>query len=344
VSALAGWPALVLAAGLGTRLRPLSDVRAKAALPVAGRPLIARILDRLGRTGIRRVVLNLHHLPESVTRIVGDGSGFGLEVRYSWERELLGSGGGPARAIPLLAADRFLIVNGDTLTDIDLEALATAHRASGALVTLAVAPADLTRYNAVMADSSNAVVGFARRTAPATPPPPAPLHPAPLHPAPVHPAPATPYHFIGIQAVSAAAFSGVATDRPSETVADLYPRLIAARPGSVRVFTQIQATEARSPDVRTTGGPRFFDIGTPADYFETVGRIAAEEQRALDCGEQCEIDRMASVQGSLIWDRVRIGAGATVIECIVADDVVIPPGARYHRQVITTHASGPIDR
>ena len=76
------YPALVLTAGLGTRLLPLSEVRAKPALPVAGQPLISRILGWLHRAGVRRVVLNLHHRPETITRIVGDGSRLGLSVRY----------------------------------------------------------------------------------------------------------------------------------------------------------------------------------------------------------------------------------------------------------------------
>ena len=90
-SGLERWPALVLTAGLATRLQPLSSVRAKAALPVAGEPLISRILRWLHGHGIRRVVLNLHHRAASITSIVGDGSRWGLSVRYAWETEVLGS-------------------------------------------------------------------------------------------------------------------------------------------------------------------------------------------------------------------------------------------------------------
>jgi len=137
-------PALVLTAGLATRLRPLSLVRAKAALPVAGEPLVNRILRQLSSAGVEDAVLNLHHLPHSITRHVGDGAQLGLRVRYSWEDPVLGSAGGPTRALPLIRAlpgapSTFLIVNGDTLTDVDPGAVAAAHRASGALITMAVA-------------------------------------------------------------------------------------------------------------------------------------------------------------------------------------------------------------
>src|SRR5947207_13722477 len=130
--------ALVLTAGLGTRLQPLSGVRAKPAVPIAGQPLVTRIIRWLAGQQVRDLVLNLHHLPETITRNVGDGSGLGARVRYSWEFPILGSAGGPRKALPLLPDDDFFIINGDTLTDVDLLALAKSHRESGALVTMAV--------------------------------------------------------------------------------------------------------------------------------------------------------------------------------------------------------------
>src|SRR5437773_1620141 len=131
-------PALVLTAGLGTRLRPLTNVRAKPAIPVAGDPMIRRIIAWLARSGVRDLVLNLHHLPATLTTVVGDGSDLRARVRYSWEQPVvLGSAGGPRLALPLVGAASCLIVNGDTLTDLPLEPLAEAHRVSGAEVTLA---------------------------------------------------------------------------------------------------------------------------------------------------------------------------------------------------------------
>src|SRR5262249_26325952 len=111
-------PALVLTAGAATRLRPLSYVRAKAALPVAGKPLVRRILRQLAAAGVRDAVLNLHHLAHTITSVVGDGADLGMRVRYSWESPgVLGTAGGPRHALPLIDAPTFLVVNGDTLTD-----------------------------------------------------------------------------------------------------------------------------------------------------------------------------------------------------------------------------------
>ena len=203
------YPALVLTAGLATRLQPLSSIRAKAALPVAGQPLISRILRWLHNAGVRRVVLNLHHRPDSITSIVGDGSQFDLQVRYSWEPEVLGSAGGPARAMPLLESDRFLIVNGDTLTNVDLAALAAQHIETNAAVTMAVVDGD-PRYNGVIADESGIVRGFGKQPGA--------------------------FHFIGVQMVNASVFAGVSPEAKSETVHGIYPGLIAARPEAVRIF------------------------------------------------------------------------------------------------------------
>jgi hypothetical protein len=132
-------PCLVLTAGLGTRLRPLTDILAKPALPVAGQPLVARILRWLASQGVNDAVLNLSHLPHTVSGVAGDGSQFGIRVRYSWEQPVLGSAGGPRHALPLLGS-RFLIVNGDTLTKVPLSDVIGTHTRSGAAVTMALVP------------------------------------------------------------------------------------------------------------------------------------------------------------------------------------------------------------
>src|SRR5688500_1342083 len=135
--------ALVLTAGLGTRLRPLTFVRAKAAVPVNGEPLARRVARWLAANEYRDQVFNLHHHPASIAACLGDGADLGVRVRYSWEQPVLGSAGGPRHALPLLTdggSDRFLIVNGDTLTDVDLQAVMTTHASSGALVTMALIP------------------------------------------------------------------------------------------------------------------------------------------------------------------------------------------------------------
>jgi len=277
-------PALVLTAGLATRLRPLSFVRAKAALPIGDRSIVERILNWLAGHGIHDAVLNLHHLPHTITRIVGDGATDGVRVRYSWEMPVLGSAGGPRRALPLLASPTFLIVNGDTLTNVDVSRLVDAHRRSGALVTMAVIPNnEPAKYGGVVADNRGVVTGFTRAGS------------TDLS-----------FHFVGVQVVESAAFASLPDNMPAESVKNLYPTLIAARPDSIRAFI----TDSE-----------FFDIGTPRDYFDTCmrfrikepndSRLAVPDSRLEEC---------------IVWDDVQIDPGARLRRCIVTDGVRVPAG------------------
>jgi MurNAc alpha-1-phosphate uridylyltransferase len=114
---------MILAAGRGERLRPLTDTTPKPLLEVRGRPLIAHQLQWLRDAGVRDVVINLHHLGEQIEAFCGDGSAFGLSIRYSPETELLETGGGIQNALPLLGPDPFLILNGDIFTSFPLESI-----------------------------------------------------------------------------------------------------------------------------------------------------------------------------------------------------------------------------
>ena len=290
-------PALVLTAGLGTRLRPLSFVRAKGALPLGGEPLARRILRWLGAAGVRDAVLNLHHLPHTLTQKIGDGSDIGMQVRYSWETPVLGSAGGPRRALPLLAGigsdtdGSFLVVNGDTLTDVDVAALAAEHRSSNALVTMAVVPnTEPEKYGGIAADDEGRFTGFVPRGSP---------EPS--------------LHFVGVQAACPRAFESVPAGTPYE-VQVLYPALAAARPGSIRVF-------------RTRAD--FLDIGTPADYLHTALTLAERDGRPR-AGMRSRVDFSARVERSVLWDDVIVEAGAMLKECVVADGVVVPADTSWH--------------
>jgi NDP-sugar pyrophosphorylase family protein len=161
-------------------------------MPLGGRTLIERVLGWLAAEHIGQVVLNLHHLPESICGVVGDGAHLGLSVKYSWESPLLGSAGGPRHALPLLDADEFLIVNGDTLCPAPLSPILAAHRAAGADVTMAVVPnPDPAHYNGIVAAGDGRVTSFIPRG---------------------HTADS--WHFVGIQVVNASVFASLRTTSP----------------------------------------------------------------------------------------------------------------------------------
>ena len=127
--------AMLLAAGRGERMRPLTDHTPKPLLRVGGRPLIAWHLAALARAGIRDVIINLSWLGEQIRAALGDGRDFGLTIRYSEEGSPpLETGGGIFKALPLLGPEPFVVVNGDTFTDFDLTSLQLSAAADARLV------------------------------------------------------------------------------------------------------------------------------------------------------------------------------------------------------------------
>lgn len=292
--------ALVLCAGLGTRLRPLTDVRAKPAMPVAGEPIIRRIVAWLVSQGVDDLVLNLHHRPETLTAVLGDGGDLGARVRYSWELpRILGSAGGPRLARAIVGADTFLIVNGDTLTDVDLGHLADTHAASGAVVTLALVPnREFLRYGGVQLDADGRVTGFIRPG----------------------PSAAGSCHYIGVQVVAGRVFDGVEPGEAASSIGGVYDALVASQPGSVRGVVCDAA---------------FHDVGTPGDYWRTSHAFAAASgSTGSSIGRGGRIDASARVTQSILWDDVEVGADAVLDECIVTDRVRVPPGAVYHGSIL----------
>jgi MurNAc alpha-1-phosphate uridylyltransferase len=120
---------MMLAAGKGERLRPLTDRIPKPLVEVAGKPLVVWHLERLAAAGFTEVVLNVSHLAEAIVERLGEGRRFGLALRYSREREPLETAGGIAAALPLLGAAPFLLVNADIYCEVDFAALAAARLA-----------------------------------------------------------------------------------------------------------------------------------------------------------------------------------------------------------------------
>lgn len=230
--------ALVLSAGLGTRLGAITKTLAKPAVPIGDQTIGERVLRWLKREGISDVVMNLHHLPHTITAVIGDGAHLGMTVRYSWEPTLLGSAGGPRHALPLINSDPFLIVNGDTLTDVALQPVIDAHRHTGADVTMVVIknPAP-DRYNGVIADADGVVTGFIPKG-----------HTT------------SSWHFVGIQVVNKSVFAPLPDNTPIETVSGVYREMIGSLP-RVRIFPVTA---------------EFHDVGTPEDYAATCRAFGAE--------------------------------------------------------------------
>ncbi len=153
--------AMILAAGYGTRMAELTRELPKPLLPLNGVRIIEVVIRSLAHRGIERAVVNLHYRPEKMREFLGDGSRFGLEILFSEEPELLGSGGGIANAERYFNGETILAANADVLCDLDIGKFYDFHCRSGALATLAVQPSANRRdYSLALFDAGNSLKGF----------------------------------------------------------------------------------------------------------------------------------------------------------------------------------------
>lgn len=152
---------MVLAAGLGTRLRPLTYEITKPMVPVLDRPVMEHILDLIDRHSFEGVIANLHYFPETIREY------FGERISYSFEQQLLGTAGGVRACREFFGEEPFLVISGDALTDIDLSAFAKRHREAGGIATLAVKRVPDTReYGVVLHDRDGRITGFQEKPQP----------------------------------------------------------------------------------------------------------------------------------------------------------------------------------
>jgi len=207
----AGVRAMILAAGRGERLRPLTETLPKPLVVVGGRPLIDYALDCVARAGIRRVVVNLHHLGSQIRDYIGDGSRFGLAVDYSEEAVLQDTGGGIRDARRFLDGDTFVTMNSDTIVDVDLGALVDAHRASGATATMLLRKDPrMQSFGLIETEADGRVGRFLGRARPGCR------------------EPLEPYMYTGVQVLEPAAFGYLTAEGPFSITKVSYPAMLDA--------------------------------------------------------------------------------------------------------------------
>ncbi len=275
--------ALILSAGFGRRLLPLTESRAKPSVPVAGIPLIVRILEWLAAQGVENAILNLHYKPDSITRCVGHGRSIGIKVKYSWEPRILGSAGGPRSALSMLG-DEFFVINGDTLTNIDLTKMFQAHKEHNAVVSLAVSDNLMPkRYGGVTVGKDSFVQGFS---------------PPGNH---------NGLHFVGIQLAKASVFSPLRYQEPASSIGGIYDSLLQS--DSQKIYAHRISK-------------KFRDIGTPSDYFASSLAVAKKENRSdVLIGDNCQVHPTASLTRTIIWNDVIIEEGCRIKNSILSDGV-----------------------
>src|SRR6266852_3475577 len=274
--------AMILAAGYGARLWPLTADRTKPSLPVLGKPLVGYVAEYLAQQGIEDVIVNLHHRPDSVRAALGDGSQFGVRLQYVHEPAILGTSGALDNAREMIGADTFVVINGKLITDIDLRAAIETHQQTKALATL-VLRRNLARERFSIVETRN---GFVTRFAGM--PGPAPASDSFESDAPLM--------FTGIQIMDPRIFDYIPPGVFSHSTMDVFPQAIAKG-------ERIAAHVAEGMWFELSTLPRYLDIS-----------LALLNQRGLDLytGRNASIDQRANVHESILWDDVIVEGDARV--------------------------------
>lgn len=156
--------AMILAAGYGERMRPITDKIPKPLLSVNGKPILDYTLKLLKKNGIHEVVINIHHLPQMIVGAFGDGSSYGIKINYSYEKEVLGTAGGIKAAEIFLKDETFLVINSDIIVNIDIKKVLEFHRKNSAITTMVLREdKEVERYGAIEIDSDGRVRRFLGR-------------------------------------------------------------------------------------------------------------------------------------------------------------------------------------
>jgi NDP-sugar pyrophosphorylase family protein len=293
--------AMILAAGYGERLWPLTADRTKPALPVLGKPLVGYVAEYLARFGMTEVVVNLHHHPDSVRRSLGDGSQFGVTLEYVHEPVILGTSGALDNARAFLEGDTFVVVNGKLITDLDLTAALREHRTRNALATLVLRPNPrFERFSFV--ELQNGLVtrfaGMPTEDSWQTDDP--------------------PLMFTGIHIIEPRIFEYIPRGVFSDSVIDVYPQAMAK---GERILGHVAKG-------------MWYELSTMQRYLDISLSLLRDEGRDVYAGQNSSIDSKANVRDSILWDNVRIAPGASVKRSVLGDGVRIATGESVEDAII----------
>lgn len=319
---------MILAAGYGTRLWPLTIDRAKPAIPFLGRPLVGYSAEYLARFGCREVMVNLHHQSESVRAALGDGSRFGVEMKFIEEPEILGTSGALDNARFFLETDTFIVINGKIVTDIDLTAALDTHWRTGALATLVLLRNAKRERFSMIETEGHRVTGFGGM--PAATPENIKANPAgsvetermraqetQASGAEVNDAESdemsddAPLMFTGIQILEPRIFSYIPRGVFSHTTTDVYPQ-------AIQRGEMIAAHVARGLWRELSTIERYLDINLELMRREHQSDIVRDPSAKIDAG--------AEVSESVLWENARVETGARVRRAILGAGVRVRAG------------------
>ncbi len=299
--------AMILAAGFGTRLFPLTIDRTKPAIPFLGKPLVGYVAEYVAKFGFKDVVVNLHHQPESVKTALGNGEEYGVNIHYTEENpKILGTAGALDNARHLLEDDTFLIVNGKIITDINISEAIETHKNSGAIATMVLKPNVKREKFTEVYQKDGFLTGFGDYA-----------HPfteqeirdttSGLY---------APLMFTGIHILEPRVFDYI----PRGVYSDIVPYFYnPALKNNEKIAVHI--TDANWFELSTI--PRYLDIS-----------LAMMNGASVCAGENCIVSGRATVKDSVMWDNVSIADDAHLYRTIIADDVKIEAGEHFENVAI----------
>jgi NDP-sugar pyrophosphorylase family protein len=297
--------AMILSAGYGTRLWPLTEDRTKPAIPILGKPLVGYVAEYLAGYGCDEIVVNLHHRPESVRMALGDGSRFGVKLHYVEEPEILGTSGALDNAREILKGETIVVVNGKIITDIDLNAALETHRRTEAIGTLVLLPNTECQSFTVVEISDGFLKGFGSMPVPAD-----------------YVGKESPLMFTGIQILEPRIFDYIPRGVFSHSTTHVYPQAIAK---SERVATHVAKG-------------KWYELSTPQRYLEISLAMLAERGEHLAVGSGCVISERADVRQSVLWDGIVIEPDARIRRAVLGDGVRISAGEVIEDAVVVRNS------
>ena len=291
--------AIILSAGYGTRLWPLTEDRTKPAIPILGKPLVGYVAEYIASYGFNDIVVNLHHRPESVRAALGDGSKFGVRLHYVEEPVILGTSGALDNTREYFEHETFLAINGKIITDIDLNAALETHRKTNALATLVLLRNPKRERFSVVNVEEGRVTGFGGMPE-------------------ANSGAQQPLMFTGIQLLEPRIFDYIPRGVFSHSTTEVYPQAIANG-------ETIAAHVAHG---------MWRELSTLKRYLDISVEMLAERDQPYIAGPNCDVASTAQVTHSILWDNVTVGSNAYVNRCILGDNVRISAGCSFRNAVV----------
>ncbi|HEX5702189.1 MAG TPA: NDP-sugar synthase [Pyrinomonadaceae bacterium] len=292
---------MILAAGYGERLWPLTADRGKPALPVLGKPLVGYVAEYLAQNGVTESVVNLHHRPETVRASLGDGSKFGLHLEYVYEPVILGTSGGLDNAREFFQDGTFICVNGKIITDIDLHAAIETHRKQKALATLVLKRNKRRERFSMVEAADGLVTRFAGMPQPAA-----------------EDDAEAPLMFTGIHILEPRIFDYIPRDVFSDSVVHVYPQAMAK---GERIAAYV-------------GEGKWHELSTLQRYLGISLDLLAAQDRNAFSGDRTQVAPKAKIRDAILWNDVEVENGASVTRSVIGDGVSVRAHEAFEDSIV----------